>query len=147
MPSYRHTASTSAPIDVVWHVVQDHEGMAAILPPGADAVAKPWLAEEGSPDRNGVGAVRRFGKLPLGEQITEFDPPHRMAYTIVNAPIKGYEGVVQLTERSDGGTDVVWEGSFERPGGVQGAVMGRVVGTIVGGMLKKVVKVAEIRAV
>src|SRR5690606_6491623 len=95
MPSYRYTATTRAPIEVVWNVVQDHERMDLLLSPLAARAAKPWLAEEGSPDRNGVGALRRFGTLPLGERIVEFAPPRRLVYTIVNAPIRGYRGVIE----------------------------------------------------
>lgn len=147
MPSYRHTATTRAPIEVVWHIVQDHEGMGELLPPGGARAGKPWLSEEGSPERNGVGAVRRFGKMPLGERVLEFEPPHRLVYTIEDAPIRGYRGNVELTERSDGGTDIVWRGSFDKPSGIVGEITARGLGAIVHGMLKKMVEVAERRAV
>jgi len=147
MPSYRYAATTRAPIEIVWHVVQDHEGMGALLPPGGERLGKPWLAEEGSPDGNGVGAVRRFGKLPLGERVLEFEPPHRLVYTIEDAPIHGYRGVIELAERPGGGTDITWHGSFERPSGIAGAVAAKGLGAIVHGMLRKVVTVAERRAV
>ncbi|MDX1511898.1 MAG: SRPBCC family protein [Nitriliruptorales bacterium] len=147
MPSYRHEASTTAPIKVVWDIVQDHEGMGVLLPPGGARAGKPWLAQEGSPDRNGVGAVRRFGKMPLAERVVEFEPPHKMVYTIEEAPIQGYRGTIELSERADGGTDIAWSGSFDKPSGVVGAVAVKALGATVSSMLKKVVEVAETRAV
>lgn len=70
---------------------------------------------EGDPPPGGVGAIRRLGTRWAGtrERITEYDPPHYLAYTILSRmPFRDYRAVVSLAP-SSGGTLVTWGGSFE----------------------------------
>lgn len=72
------------------------------------------LTREGTPERNGVGAVRAFARAPgLREEVTLFQPPNRMEYRIVRGggPIADHHGVV--TFEADGAiTRVHWEVTF-----------------------------------
>jgi hypothetical protein len=61
----------------------------------------------GSPDPNGVGAVRRIsspGPAPdIVEEVVAFEPPHLMAYkALAGTPFPGYAGEVRLTEAGPG---------------------------------------------
>ena len=66
-------ATVSAPIDAVWEVLADHEGLSNWAP-GISAT----LTSAGAADRNGVGAVRRIkGPLPMPaivEEVTGSSP-------------------------------------------------------------------------
>jgi uncharacterized protein YndB with AHSA1/START domain len=97
------TVRISRPRDAVFAMLADHEGMSRW--PG---VKRALLVKEGSP-RNGVGAIRRItaGGLTLDEEIVEFDPPGRLAYTIIKGlPVK-HLGTVSLTDEG-GATRVEW---------------------------------------
>lgn len=77
-------------------------------------VGKVLLAEEGAPEKNGVGCVRAFGSaMGLQEEVVEFEPPSRMAYRIRRGgfPIKDHRGEVWF-EPHAGGTRVVWSVEF-----------------------------------
>ncbi len=72
------------------------------------------LVREGSPDKNGVGAVRAFRAAPgLHEEVTSFDPPHRLEYRIAKGgfPITDHHGEVRFTQEGTG-TRVHWHASF-----------------------------------
>src|SRR5436190_575475 len=69
----------------------------------------PWelseVVQEGSPDPNGVGAIRliRADKRALGrkpklrEQVNVFEPPQRFGYTVLSGmPVKDYQATVTL---------------------------------------------------
>ncbi len=113
---YRHA---DAPIETVWAVISDHRGYAgwAMLPSSE-------LEVEGSPEPDGVGAIRRLGAPPLvaREEVVAFDPPRAMSYTILSGlPVVGYRADVVLEPTSDGGTDIRWKGRFEgAPPGLSG---------------------------
>ncbi len=72
------------------------------------------LVREGSPDRNGVGAVRAFRAAPgLHEEVTKFEPPHCLEYRIAQGgfPIADHRGEVHFDEQGTG-TRVHWEATF-----------------------------------
>jgi hypothetical protein len=105
---YRHA---DAPLEVVWSILSDHRGYRTWTP-----VPTAELEVEGSPDPNGVGAVRKLGAAPVfaRERVLEFDPPRHLAYTIVSGlPVRDYRADVWLSETSDAGTDIRWTGSFQ----------------------------------
>jgi hypothetical protein len=86
-----------------------------------------------SPDPDGgpgVGAVRelRLRRTRSIEQVTTFDPPHRMTYALVggNLPVRDYRGEVLLEAAPGGGTTITWRSTF-RPKlpGTAGIVAGR----------------------
>jgi hypothetical protein len=64
----------------------------------------------------GAGAVRRIGGLAVlrvDEEILEARPPHYQCYTAVRGiPVSHYRGEVHL-DSVDGGTRLVWTGTFE----------------------------------
>ena len=99
------TATIKRPLAEAWAVLADHEGMSA-WGPGI----KVTLSTEGSPDRNGVGAVRRIstpGPTPtIVEEITAFEPTRYLAYRALSGvPLRDYRGEVELTDQ-DGQTFV-----------------------------------------
>ncbi len=97
--------TVSAPIDTVWEVLADHEGLSNWAP-GISAT----LTSSGATDRNGVGAVRRIkGPLPMPaivEEVTAFEPGRRLTYkALAGVPLRNYHGDVVL-EAADGGTAI-----------------------------------------
>jgi uncharacterized protein YndB with AHSA1/START domain len=112
----RATATTvvKKPVDHVWSVLADHEGMSS-WGPGV----KVTLDEEGASERNGVGAVRRIsapGPMPaIVERITAFEPGERLGYTAIGGvPFRNYHGEVLLSPVA-GGTRVDYSVSLEVP--------------------------------
>ena len=97
--------TVSAPIDMVWSVLADHEGLSN-WGPGISAT----LTAPGLPDTNGVGAVRRISTpLPVPaivEEVTTFEPGRRLGYkAVAGVPLRNYEGEVVL-EEAPGGTAI-----------------------------------------
>ena len=105
MPEYTVRREVRAPRDVVFAVLTDHEGYTAFTP-------LQWTLERpGSPDPNGVGAIRairpaRRAPFAVREEVTEFAAPNRFAYKVISgAPVRSHVGTVTLTE-TPGGTQV-----------------------------------------
>lgn len=104
----------SVPIDKAWDVLSHHEGMESWAPG-----VKVQMQEVGSPEANGVGAVRRAslpGPAPaIVERITRFDAPNVLGYeALAGVPWKNHRGEVRLTEVA-GGTKVEWELNGDGP--------------------------------
>jgi len=101
------TATVPASVSHVWDVLSDHEGMSD-WGPGISVS----LRSEGSPDRNGLGAVRVIdarGPAPsIVEEVTAFEPGHRLGYqALAGVPLKNYRGEVVLHEAA-GGTEIAY---------------------------------------
>lgn len=100
-----------APLDRVWDVYTDHAGWKDWA-----GFQKSWIEKEGSPDRNGLGCVRGFGSngIDVFEQVIEWEPKKRFAYTIVRGglPMKNHYGEVVFTPDGDG-TVVTWSCRFD----------------------------------
>lgn len=95
-------ATVNVPIDTVWATLTDHVGMAGWAPGIRCSLGKP-----GTPDPNGVGAVRRFSTPGPGpdivEEVVTFDAPHVFGYKALSGvPFPGYAGEVRLTEAGAG---------------------------------------------
>ena len=91
------TATIPKPVEHVWSVLSDHEGMSS-WGPGL----KVTLVEEGTGDRNGLGAVRRIdapGPAPaIVEEVVVFDENRAFGYRAkAGVPFKNYSGLVTLT--------------------------------------------------
>ena len=101
----------AAPIQDVWDTVVDHRGYKNWTP-----VVTSRLEHLGSPDENGVGALRALGVGPIGakELVVEFEPEKfHMGYELVKGvPVTGYRADVYLTSDGDA-TELVWRGRFQ----------------------------------
>ena len=112
----------AAPPSRVWSVLSDHEGLPRWMP-----VREVVRRRSGSPEPNGVGAIRTFRGMGLvvEEQITGWKPGERLEYVLTEgAPVRDYTGEMVL-ESTDGSTLVRWSVRF-RPlipgtGGLAGA--------------------------
>jgi uncharacterized protein YndB with AHSA1/START domain len=107
------TATVSASSDHVWEVLSDHEGMTH-WGPGISVT----LRAEGTPDRNGVGAVRVIdapGPAPsIVEEVTAFEPGRRLGYRALSGvPLRNYRGDVVLREVA-GGTEISYTVTADR---------------------------------
>jgi uncharacterized protein YndB with AHSA1/START domain len=84
------------------------------------------LEQEGAPEAEGVGAVRRFrvGRRVTRERVVTFEPPEHLAYELVSGiPIRDYRADVTLHPAGEGGTVISWESRFRGKFPVPGAVV------------------------
>ena len=103
---------------------------------------------EGEPAPGGVGAIRKLGRWPVfgREQITEYDPPRHIGYTILSGPpVRGYHADIDLVP-ADGGTAIRWAGAFEPKVPGTGAALEAVLRRIVHGYGRAAAREAERRA-
>lgn len=100
-----------APVEHVFDRISDHAAYAEMF----TFVTRSSLSREGSPDPNGLGAVRSIGCGPIrfAEEITAFERPVRMDYLIksVNAPVEHQGGSIRLEPRGEA-THVLWTSEF-----------------------------------
>lgn len=99
------SATVNRSTEHVWAVLVDHEGMSS-WGPGL----KVALQTEGTPDRNGLGAVRKIsapGPMPaIVEEVVAFEPNQTFGYrALAGVPFKNYGGTVTLTPQ-DGSTRI-----------------------------------------
>jgi uncharacterized protein YndB with AHSA1/START domain len=130
LSTYEHIVHSAAPPAVVFEVVADatrwHEWA------GWSVAASSW-AREGDPAPGGVGAVRRLGRWPFftSEEVTEYDPPHHLAYTITaGLPVRGYHADVDLVPTATG-TTIRWSAAFEPVVVGTGAALEALLGAVV----------------
>jgi len=106
------------PIERVFRRYTDHAGWSDWA--GCGPVT---LTRAGSPDRNGVGAVRAFSFVPgLREEVTVFEPPAasspasptaRMEYRVIAGPLPIAEHHGEVIFASEGSSTLVtWRVSF-----------------------------------
>ncbi len=106
------SATVQRPVDHVWSVLADHEGMTSWAPG-----LKVTLDNEGTTDRNGLGAVRRIsapGPMPaIVEEIVAFVPNSTLGYRAkAGVPFKNYGGEVVLSPVG-GGTRIDYSISLD----------------------------------
>lgn len=126
------TQVIGAPIEVVWGRIADHEGMVEW-----SALKRVVLKPEGSPDRNGLGAMRHMmGAGPtVVEEVIEWSPPNEYVYVLRGgAPIRDHRGCVQLSRQGDG-TLVRWSIQFRPIVPGTGWAIRIVLNAVIGGML------------
>jgi uncharacterized protein YndB with AHSA1/START domain len=109
----------AAPADEVFEMLTDHAGYARFR-----GVKSAELVREGTPDPNGVGAMRRIAIPPVrfDEEIVAFDRPRRMDYVIreANFPFEHEGGSIEVA--GDGArSQVVWTSTFRVPTRAEGA--------------------------
>jgi uncharacterized protein YndB with AHSA1/START domain len=100
----------AAPPERVFEVYTHHEGWRDWAGFGTSRLDK-----EGSPQRNGSGAVRVLGSRGVNayEEVLDFEPPKRMTYRLLRGgPIKNHLGEVVFEPDGDG-TLVTWRCRFD----------------------------------
>ncbi len=125
MHTYSLSTHIAAPQQVAWEVMTDHELYSRwvgypqwIERSGWGKGPRVVVEVEGSPHRNGVGAIRVFHTGPVRtiEEITAFDPPNRMAYRVLKAPLptRNCRSELVLVGSDDGQScDLHWDSWFE----------------------------------
>ena len=106
---YRVGATASAGIDAVWPLIGQARRWS-----DWSFLTRSVLERDGSPDSDGVGAVRHFTRYGIGsrEEVVAWDPPHHLAYRILSGfPVRDYRSDVTL-EPSGTGTRIDWAGSY-----------------------------------
>jgi hypothetical protein len=105
-----------------------------------------WEAK-GDPSPHGSGAVRKlwFGPALMREKTIECDQDRRHVYALLSpsTAAKDYLGEVTFTPRTDGGTDVVWSGTFTEALRGTGPVVRVALQTTVGFILARLTHAAE----
>lgn len=126
-----------APIDDVWNVLADHEGMTRW-----SAFKSVTRVVDGAPDADGRGAERVL-KGPGGtltEQIVEWNPPRSMRYRVIQgSPVVCHQGEIALATVGRA-TDVTWSIRFRPKIPGTGALLRRILGSKLGGMLRTQLK-------
>lgn len=137
--NFAHSGQTHAPAKAAFDALADAPAWAKW---GKPVVLQAKFSKTASPDPRGVGSVRAVGAPPVivKEETTIYEPDREFGYKLVSpAPVREYRGHVTLTPRSDGGTDIHWQGSFEEiiPG--SGALIGFAFDRLVGTFLRKLI--------
>jgi uncharacterized protein YndB with AHSA1/START domain len=143
MPFFELERRFDAPADIVWDVLTDHRAYATW-----GGAAKATLEAEGTPDVNGVGAVRRLaaGPAAVREKVLEFEPKTRFVYTVLSGPpVRDYRATVRLEPRG-ASTTVHWSVSFRGKLPLLGHVMKPVVRHVIGTLMQKACAESERRA-
>jgi hypothetical protein len=86
------------------------------------------LQEQGSPESEGVGAIRRFraGRRITRERVVVFEPPTRLGYEpVVRHPDQELPGRGDAPFGDDGGTLIQWESRFEGQFPIPGSLIKR----------------------
>ncbi len=99
-----------APIEKVWQIVSDHQGMTNWMP----MIRHVDLKQPNQQGEWGAGCERhcQFGPDLLQEKIVHWDPPYGYAYMIADMHIvKSHLGHFELLEKLDG-TEVKWTQYF-----------------------------------
>lgn len=99
-----------APPETVWAKYTDHVGWSRWA-----GLGNVTLEREGSPTKNGVGAIRVFNNgIKVREEVLSFEAPSRMTYRLVSGafPLTNHLGTV-LFEPHPQGTRVVWRCQFD----------------------------------
>lgn len=116
MPTVRVEEVVEATREDLFAVLTDHERTDRFR-----GVQSCTLIQDGKPDRNGLGAVRRVhlgGPAVLDEEIVVFDPPTVYEYRVIRArpfPVKHTLGRVELEPLDENRTKVTWTSTFDIP--------------------------------
>jgi uncharacterized protein YndB with AHSA1/START domain len=143
MATFTLSRTIDAPVEVVFDVLSDHRGYARITP-----LRSSTLEREGSPDPNGIGAVRvlKLAGPPIREEVTAFERPTLLSYRALSGvPAKSHGGTVRLT--GDGSrTRLDWEVDSTPKLPLPDGVWAAAVRPVIGQLLRGVVKESERRA-
>jgi hypothetical protein len=139
MASYDVRTWSSAAPEEVFELVADARTWSTWAGP---IIMRSWFGSEGTPPPGGVGAIRRLGSrwFSTKEEITEYDPPHYLAYTILGrSPIRDYRAIVSF-DSHDGGTRITWAGAFEPVVPGTGPLLAWILKRIIAGMASGLAK-------
>ena len=102
-------AVSDAPPSAVFALLHD----VSTWPDWAD-FATARLEREGSPDPDGVGAIRAFtGQANTREEVVAVEQDRHFAYVLLSGiPIRDYRADVRLIPTASGGTEISWQSSF-----------------------------------
>ncbi len=143
MASFTLTREISAPADVVFEVLTDHAGYSKLTP-----LRRSELEREGSPDPNGMGAIRKLTAVgpPMREEVIAFERPSRFSYTVLSGlPVRDHVGTVELSE-DGGGTKMVYAVRTHPTIPVVGFAVVAAVKQAIKGLIDGVAKESERRA-
>ena len=146
MQTLSSSTPIAAPQQVAWEVMTDHELYARWVPR-----SQVELEVAGSPEPNGVGAVRVFRIGPVGtyEEITAFEPPHRMTYRVLKIPlpVRNMRSELVLVPSEDARScDLHWDSWFEPVIPFTGGVLRQVLASSVAKMAAGIAEEAARRA-
>ncbi|MCY4193079.1 MAG: SRPBCC family protein [bacterium] len=146
MQTFSSSTPIAAPPETVWDVMVDHQ-----LYSRWSSSSRVDLEVEGSPDRNGVGAVRAFRNGPVSarEEVTAFDPPRRMAYRALGMPlpVRDYRSEMVLTASEDNRScELHWDSWFETVIPLTGGILRRFMASAVAKFAAGIAEEAERRA-
>ncbi|WP_076812443.1 SRPBCC family protein [Pseudofrankia asymbiotica] len=112
LQSFELVVESSAPTGAVFALLADGASWSSWAGP---LIPRSRWYRTGAPAPGGVGAIRELGLRPVlsREEIVEYVPPRRIAYTIVSGiPVHGYKGIVELDPLPGGGTRITWRATF-----------------------------------
>jgi len=141
--SFTLTREIAAPAEVVFDVLTDHTGYAKLTP-----LRRAELEREGSPDPNGIGAIRKLTAVgpPMREEVIGFERPSRFSYTVLSGlPVRDHVGTVELSEQG-GRTAMVYAVRTHPTIPLAGFAVVAVVKQAIKGLVDGVAKEAERRA-
>ena len=147
MPSFTLVRTAAAPAETVFDVLTDHRGYPAFTP-----LRKALLEREGTPEPDGLGAIRALYALgpPMREEVFEFERPQRFSYRLLSGlPLRDHVGTVVLTP-SGTGTQVTYTiettPTLPLAKTLTMAIMRTAIGQLLGGVVKESERRAGARA-
>jgi len=115
--------------ETIWLAYTDHARWSEWT-----SIPKTSLFKEGSPDKNGVGCIRRFGPggpFDAFEEVLVFEPNSRLEYRVNKGPLPfvNHRGIVIFSdEMKDGkkGTRIHWHCTYETRFALMGKLMEKI---------------------
>lgn len=140
-------AHAAAPPELVWEVIARARDY-----PGWAGTERAELEREGSPDPDGVGAIRRMRSTRRGrtvvvrEEVTAFEPGRAFGYRMLSGlPVRDYEGRAQVEAGSEG-SELHWRVQFRPRFPGMGWLLRRVLGGVIAEITERAAREAERRA-
>ncbi len=146
MQTLSSSTSIAASREIAWEVMTSHELYARWTP-----ASRVDLEIEGSPEPNGAGAVRAFrtGPVSTREEVTVFEPPHRMVYRLLSAPlpIRNYRSeMILVSDEGDESCQLHWDSWFDVVIPMTGGILRSFMASAVAKMAAGIAEEAQSRA-